>query len=214
LRILDISVLLQNPMPVWPGDEEFRLRRTKQLEAGDAVNASRLECNVHAGTHVDAPRHFLEKGCTVEQLPLEILIGPAQVAYLPEVNAIGAEDLATLALSPGTGRLLLRTRNSELWAAEIPDFRPDYVALTAEAAHWLVINGIRLIGIDYLSVQRFQDSRLTHQVLLEAGVIILEGLNLADVAPGVYELICLPLRLRGAEGAPARAVLRTLTAKE
>lgn len=197
-------------MPVWPGDQEFRLWRTKRLEAGDAANVSQVECNVHVGTHVDAPRHFLEQGCTVEQLPLEVLIGPAMVAYLPEAGAVTPAELCKLALPPGTERLLLRTHNSAWWAAGITEFREDFVGLTVGAAYWLVENGIRLIGIDYLSVQRFQDSDLTHKVLLEAGMIILEGLDLTRVEPGVYELICLPLRLAGAEGAPVRAVLREI----
>jgi arylformamidase len=162
------------------------------------------------GTHVDAPRHFLETGSTVEQLPLEVMVGPSFVAYLPEVEGITAGVLADLNLPFGTKRLLLRTRNSELWAAETTEFRKDYVALTDEAAQWLVAQGISLIGVDYLSVQRYGDGPLTHQILLNAGIVILEGLNLADVEPGPYELICLPLKLVDAEGAPARVVLRSI----
>jgi len=182
-----------------------------RLEVGDPANVSRLDCDVHVGTHVDAPWHFLENRCTVEQLPLDTLIGPAIVAYLPEAGAVTAGDLDGLALLPGTKRLLLRTHNSELWSAGVTGFRKDYVALTADAGCWVVDQGIRLIGVDYLSVQRYEDSSLIHQILLEAGVIILEGLNLAGVQPGVYELICLPIRLVGADGAPARAVLRRLS---
>lgn len=189
----------------------MRLMPNTRLSAGDANNVSRLDCDVHIGTHVDAPWHFLEDGATVEQLPLDIMIGPATVAYLSEVSAVHASDLADLALPQGTKRLLLRTRNSELWAAGVTEFREDYVALAADAARWLVDQGIRLIGVDYLSVQRYKDSPLTHQILLVAGVIIIEGLNLANVQPGAYELICLPLRLVGADGAPARAVLRRLS---
>jgi arylformamidase len=157
---------------------------------------------------VDAPSHFLVNGATVEQLSLEVLIGTAVVAYLPKVSAIAASDLEDLALPSGIERLLLRTRNSELWEAGVAEFRKDYVALTLDAAQWVVDQNISLIGVDYLSVQRYGDSALTHQVLLESGVVILEGLNLADIKPGGYELICLPIRLVGAEGAPARAVLR------
>jgi arylformamidase len=194
-------------MPIWPGSVGLRLVRTKRLEAGDPANVSRLDCDVHVGTHVDAPWHFLENGSTVEQLSLDVLIGPVVVAYLPEVSAITAGDLDDLGLPPGTRRLLLRTQNSELWAARVTEFKKDYVALTADAARWVAEHGIRLIGVDYLSVQRYGDSTLTHQILLEAGVIILECLNLAGVQPGGYELICLPLKLVGAEGAPARAAL-------
>ena len=162
---------------------------------------------MHTGTHVDAPWHFLENGSTVEQLPIDVLIGQAIVAYLPGVSAVTASDLADLVLPPSKKRLLLRTSNSELWAKGVPEFRKDYVALTADAARWVVDQGVRLIGVDYLSVQRYDDSSITHQILLGANVIILEGLNLTDVQPGPYELVCLPLKLVGSDGAPARAVL-------
>lgn len=207
-EIIDISVPLRPQMPTWPGSVGIGLTRTACLEAGDPTNVSRLDCDVHMGTHVDAPWHFLENGYTVEQLPLDVLIGPAVMAYLPKVSAVTASNLADLALPPSTRRLLLRTRNSELWAEGVTEFRKDYVALTADAARWVVDRDIRLIGVDYLSVQRYDDSPLTHQLLLEAGVVIIEGLNLANVQPGAYELICLPIRLVGADGAPARAVLR------
>lgn len=183
------------------------LKPIRRMAAGDPDNVSQLDCDVHAGTHVDAPWHFLEDGITVEQLPLDTMIGQAVVAFLPGVEAIAANDLAGLALPPGAKRLLLRTRNSELWAGGVTEFGEDYVALTADAARWVVDQGIRLIGVDYLSVQRYDDSPLIHQVLLGAGVVILEGLNLADVQPGNYKLICLPLKLVGSEAAPARAVL-------
>lgn len=209
--VIDISVPLQPDMPIWPESVGLRLSRTSRLDAGDEANVSRLDCDVHVGTHVDAPWHFWEDGATVEQLALDILIGPAIVAHLPEASIITASDLANLALPPGTERLLLRTRNSELWASGVTEFREDYVALTADAARWVVDQDIRLIGVDYLSVQRYDDSSLVHQVLLEAGVIILEGLNLASAQPGAYELICLPLKLVGTEGAPARAVVRPLS---
>lgn len=207
-EIIDISVPLRPQMPIWPGSAGVRFTPTKRLAAGDPDNVSRLDCDVHIGTHVDAPWHFLENGSTAEQLPLGVLIGQAIVAYLPGLSAVTASDLADLVLPPSTKRLLLRTSNSELWAKGVTEFRKDYVALTADAARWVVDQGIRLIGVDYLSVQIYGDSPLTHQILLGAGVIILEGLDLADVQPGSYELTCLPLKLVGADGAPARAVLR------
>jgi arylformamidase len=180
------------------------------MAKGDNNNVSRLECGVHTGTHVDAPWHFLEEGSTVERLPLDVMIGEAFVAYLPQADVVTAETLTGLALPTGTTRLLLRTRNSELWERGVTEFREDFVALTSDAVHWLVDQGIRLIGVDYLSVHRHGDGPLIHQILLRAGVVIVEGLNLAGVEPGKYELICLPLRLNGADGAPARAVLRRL----
>jgi len=214
MKIIDVSVPLHAELPTWPGSAGILLRPIKRMAVGDLENVSRLDCDVHAGTHVDAPWHFVEGGHTAEQLPLDVLIGPAFVAFLPETSAITANDLDGLALPAGTERLLLRTRNSELWAEGVTEFREDYVALTADAARWVVDQGIRLIGVDYLSVQRYGDSPVTHQILLGAGVVILEGLNLATVEPGSYELLCLPLRLVGADGAPARAVLRKLSQQE
>jgi arylformamidase len=208
--IIDISLPLHPDMPVWPGSGAFRLHRTESLEAGDEYNVSRLECDLHTGSHVDAPWHCLEDGRTVEHLPLDTLIGAAVVAYLPEAEAVTADDLVSLGIAPGTKRLLLRTRNSELWAAGATEFTNEYVALTADAAQWVVEHDIRLVGVDYFSVQQYNDDSLTHQILLRANVIVLEGLNLAGVRPGEYELICLPLKLVGAEGAPVRAVLRPL----
>jgi arylformamidase len=212
-EIIDISVPLLPGMPVWPGDGDFRIVPVKRMATGDKNNVSRLDCGVHTGTHVDAPWHFLKEGNTVEQLPLDAMLGEAFVAYLPEVDVITAETLSQLTLPAGATRLLLRTRNSELWETGVAEFRKDFVALTSDAAQWLVDQGIRLIGVDYLSVHRYGDNAPTHQILLRAGIVIVEGLNLAGVAPGKYELICLPLRLNGADGAPARAVLRRLTAR-
>jgi arylformamidase len=208
--IIDISVPLKPDMPTWPDSVGFRLIRTMSLEAGDKANVSRLDCDVHMGTHVDAPWHFLEDGFTVDDMSLDVLIGPATVACLTEARVVTASALANLNLASNTQRLLIKTRNSELWAAGVTNFRKDYVALSADAARWVVDLGIRLVGIDYLSVQCYEDNPLTHQILMKAGVIIVEGLNLAAVEPGSYELICLPIRLVGADGAPVRAVLRPL----
>ncbi len=190
----------------------MELRRRRNMINGDKCNDSDLSCNLHTGTHVDAPLHFLADGADVTALALDTLIGPAVVAALPEVDVITADDLERLALPPHTRRLLLRTRNSESWSRGDREFHRDFVALTADAAHWVVARGIQLIGVDYLSVQRFHDGPETHITLLQAGVVILEGLNLSQVVPGDYELICLPLKLAGAEGAPARTVLRMLSA--
>lgn len=205
--IVDISVPLRSPMPTWPGSVGLRLTQTQSIAAGGAANVSRLDTDVHMGTHVDAPWHFLAKGATAETLPLDELIGPAWVCHLPGIPSVTASDLEAAAIPAGTRRLLLRTENSERWATETT-FRPDFVALTVDAARWIVERGIYLVGNDYLSIQRFHDGPETHRVLLEARVILLEGIDLAGVAPGLWELLCLPLRLVGADGAPARAVLR------
>ena len=167
-----------------------------------------LSCSVHTGTHIDAPSHYVQGGTTVDGVPLDVLIGPAFVGGLPGVNEVSRTDLEQLEVPKHAKRLLLRTRNSNLWAQEITEFMTDYVALTPEAAEWVVERGIRVIGVDYLSVQRFHDTEpTTHRTLLEAGVIIIEGLNLAEVRSGLYQLICLPMKIAGADGAPARTVL-------
>ena len=208
---LDVSLTISPDLPQWPGSPPIELKRRRDMAQGDKANDSVLMCGVHTGTHVDAPVHFLAHGADVTHLPLEILIGPAVVAALPDVDAITADTLEGLNLPSDTQRLLLRTRNSESWRRGERAFQPDFVALTADAARWVVHRGIRLIGVDYLSVQRFHDHHETHLVLLEAEVVIVEGLNLAQAAPGNYEFICLPLKLAGADGAPARAVLRSLS---
>jgi arylformamidase len=207
-EIIDITVPLHAGTPTWPGSAGVELTPTLRLKEGDFSNASRLGCDIHVGTHVDAPRHFIESGSTAEQLPLEVMVGDAFVAYLPEAREITADILAGLNLPEGTERLLLHTRNSELWTQATTEFKKDYAALTESGAKWVVDQQIRLIGVDYVSIQAYGDGPLTHQILLEAKVVILEGLNLADVKAGWYELICLPLKLVDAEGAPARVVLR------
>lgn len=207
MKIFDISLPLSAELPVWPGDPRISVTRKKNIES-DGVNSSHLSCNVHAGTHVDAPFHFLSTGSTVERMPLEALIGAAWVGRVPEAREIGAKVLDGLKVPKGVQRLLLRTRNSEQWTHAPTEFDPDFAALTPEGAQWVVDRGIRLIAVDYLSVQRFADKKpATHVTLLDAGVVIVEGVDLHEVPEGGYQLVCLPLRLVGAEGAPARAVL-------
>lgn len=209
--LIDVSVPLQEDMLVWPGSSGLQIRRIMHLESGDSANVTHMGCDVHVGTHVDAPLHFISGGPSVETMPLDLLIGLAIVAYLPDAVTITTVDLEALTLPDNTERLLFHTRNSELWESQAQNFHADYAALTADAARWIVMKGIRLVGIDYLSVQRYHDGPETYRVLLGAKVIIVEGLNLSKVSPGKYELICLPLKLVGAEGAPARAVLRPLS---
>lgn len=209
-NIIDITVPITTEMPIWPGSKGIRITQTKRMDKGDPYNNSRLDCDLHTGTHVDAPRHFLQNGTTVEKLSLDVLVGPCYVAHLPDAADITAGNLTDLNLPSGIERLLLRTSNSELWAATKTEFRKDFVALTHDAAQWIVDEGIKLIGVDYLSVQRYRDDFRTHQILLGADTVALEGLNLSCVKSGFYELICLPLKLVGAEGAPARAILRQM----
>lgn len=208
---IDVSLTLSPDLPQWPGSPPIELTRRRNMDRGDHVNDGTLSFGLHSGTHVDAPVHFLADGADVTHLALDALIGPAVVAALPQVESVTARDLEDLRLPSDTQRLLLRTRNSEGWRRGDREFREDFVALTADAARWVVDRGLRLIGVDYLSVQRFHDDPQTHITLLEVGVVILEGLNLAEIEPGPYELIALPLKLAGADGAPTRAVLRSLS---
>lgn len=208
MKIIDISVPVDASLPVWPGDPSLQVERFLDIDRGDAVNASRISCSVHTGSHVDAPLHHLAQGGGVDDLPLASMIGPAIVADLLLADEIGPRELEALALPPRVERLLCRTRNSNLWGDADRSFRRNFVAVTAAGAEWLVNRGIRLIGVDYLSVERFgADPSDTHRRLLEANVVILEGLDLREARPGEYWLACLPWKLRGADGAPARAVL-------
>jgi len=210
MKIIDISLPLNEETPVWPGSPQLNFYRYKRLESGDDCNNTCMTCEVHTGTHIDAPSHFIINGQTVEKIPIEILVGPAVVAHLFNLNNIDAEALNSLILPLDTKRLLLRTQNSELWRSDVKEFRHNYVGLISDAADWIVKKGICLVGIDYLSIATYKEVRETHRILLNAGVILLEGINLFDVEAGEYELICLPLKLIGVEGAPARAILREL----
>ncbi len=206
--IYDVSLPISNQMITWPGDPGVNVARTLRMEDGDAANVSAIQMGAHTGTHVDAPFHFIPEGNPVDTLPLDILVGPALVCHLPDADAIDSSHLDALHIPPTTKRLLFKTRNSALWARGIGKFQEDFVALTADAARWVAGRGIRLVGVDYLSVQRFHDQEpATHVTLLRAGVVVIEGLNLSEVAAGEYDLYCLPLKLVGADGAPSRTIL-------
>lgn len=208
MKIYDITLSVSPAMPIWPGDPPLVLERVESMDDGAHVNVSRLSCSVHTGTHVDAPHHFLNDGRTVESLPLDALIGPAWVASLPSgADLVTASVLEAASIPAGTTRLLLKTRNSEIWRRGEMRFQKDFVAVSPDGADWLLAHGIRLIGVDYLSVAPFQDSDPTHHILLREGVVILEGVDLSAVEAGAYDLYCLPLKLVGSDGAPARAIL-------
>ncbi len=207
MHLYDVSLTFETGMPVWPGDPNLILERVSKIEAGDDVNMSQLSMSVHTGTHVDAPFHFLANGKTVDQLSLSDLTGRAYVLYLPDAATITADQLRRAEIPPRTRRILFKTRNSNYWAQKTPGFQTDFVALSVDAAEYLVERGFRLVGVDYLSVAPYDDSIPTHQVLLKAGVILVEGLNLAAIPPGRYTIYCLPLKLAGVDGAPARVIL-------
>ncbi len=203
----DISVGVSPEIPVWPGDPPVVLERVKSMENGDEANISRIQSGVHVGTHIDAPIHFVEGGATVDAIPLKSLLGRAYVVDLRKADVLDADALESARIPPRTRRLLFKTRNSELWTSGESSFQRDFVAVDASGAEWLVKKGVKLVGVDYLSVAPFNDGGPTHRILLEAGVVVVEGLNLAQVSKGRYTLYCLPVKLMGSDGAPARAVL-------
>ncbi|MDX9832845.1 MAG: cyclase family protein [Anaerolineae bacterium] len=210
MRIYDVTVPISERMPVWPGDPPVQIERVSELSGGDSFNVSRLHIGSHTGTHVDAPAHFLPQGQTVDRLPLDVLVGPAIVLDMEDVpgKTIQALDLANLHPPRSTRRLLLRTRNSNLWADRQTEFEPEYVHLDPKAASWLVQRGIRLVGLDYLSVEAFQSAtHNVHRILLEAGLVVVEGLDLSNVPAGPCQLVCLPLKIEGGDGAPARVLV-------
>jgi arylformamidase len=207
----DISAVLAPELPIWPGSPGVLTTSRMSIAAGADANVSQLEMDVHTGTHVDAPHHFVDGAAVVEDLGLDPFIGRAVVADCGGAVEITAAVLDGLELPDRAERLLLCTVNSAKADLYRSPFDPGYAALTLDGAEWLAARGdVRLIGIDYLSVQRHELTTDIHRVILGAGIAILEGLDLHATAPGEYELICLPLRLAGVEASPARAILRSI----
>jgi arylformamidase len=206
MKLIDVSVPLDEHLPTYPNNTPFTVEPMKRLARGDSSNVSSLHLSAHSGTHVDAPRHFFDEGIGTEALPLEMLIGRARVIEMTTRKGISAEDLSSIDLSEDV-RVLIKTLNSRLWGS--PEFHTDYVGITESGARHLVDRGIKVLGIDYLSVEEFRKPGApAHRLLLGAGTIVIEGLNLRDVEPGLYDMFCLPLRVVGSDGAPARVVLR------
>lgn len=207
--MLDLTLPIDPRMTTFPGDPPIAVDPVLRIDKGNPANVSRYCLGSHCGTHVDPPCHFVPGGLTVDQLPLATLIGPVLVVDLAHVRgAITADDLAAAGIPAGTRRLLLKTRNSALWVDPTHAFQPDYVHVGLDAAHWLVDNGVRLVGIDYLSIEAFHAAgHLIHHILLSNGVVIVEGLDLRFAAPRRYQLHCLPLKVKNGDGGPARVLL-------
>jgi arylformamidase len=205
-RTYDISADIHPGMPSFPGDPPITVRPTHQLSKGDAYNLSEVCLGSHAGTHIDPPRHFLPNGLTADRIDLEALNGPCRVVHVPDPHReVSTGDLK--GLLHGVSRVLFRTHNSVRWA-QGEAFFPEYVALAPETAEYLAAAKLRLVGIDSQSIEKDTTNQYpVHHTLLESGCLILEGLRLADVPAGEYELRCLPLKLRDGDGAPCRAVL-------
>jgi arylformamidase len=208
----DVSVLIQPDLAPFPGNPPPAVVPILRRADGAAADVSELHIGTHTGTHVDAPSHLLDGGATADRLALEVLVGEAWV--LDTRRGSGHVDALALRVSWPEGRvkrLLLRTRNSDHWGMASAPYPTDYVGVLPDAARLLVDRGVRLVGTDGLSIEPFDTpGRPTHRLLLEAGVVIVEGLDLRDVEPARYTLVCLPLRLLGADGSPARAILGDL----
>lgn len=213
MQIYDVSVPLSGSTPTYPGDPGIEIKDWLTLANGDAANVSRIDFGLHSGTHVDAPAHFIAGGSRVESLPLSSLVGEAEVVEVGNDIRVIDEDFVAANCASGAQRILFKTRNSAFWNNTQEGFRADYTYIHPDAARRLVDSGIKLVGIDYLSVEKFQSEKFdTHLALLSSGVVIVEGLDLRAVTGGIYELFCLPLKIAGGsgDGAPARVILRTL----
>jgi arylformamidase len=205
-KLLDVSVPLVAGMPTYPGNPEFELQPVKRIASGDTANNSRLIMGTHTGTHVDAPKHFIDDGAAVDALRLDLLIGRARVVEIRKRGGIGPQELGEAGLREDI-RVLLKTANSALWNSQ--GFHTDYTHLTEAGARYLVDQGVKVVGVDYLSVEQFKkEGAPAHRVLLSQAVVIIEGLNLSEADAGMYEMYCLPLRIPGADGAPARVILK------
>ena len=214
MRTYDVSVPLSATTPTYPGDPGIEIKQWLRLDKGDAANVSLINFGLHSGTHVDAPAHFIDGGAKVDSLPLDSLLGEAEVVDVGDDIAVIDKNFVTEHCASGSQRILFKTRNSTFWSDPSGKFREDYVYIDPDAARWLVAAGVKLVGIDYLSVEKFKsDGFQTHLTFLSSGVVIVEGLDLRAVPGGRYELICLPLKVAGGsgDGAPARVILRPLS---
>ncbi len=207
---IDISVPLRDAMVHWPSDPPVSIKRVKDIEQGDTANLSVISMGVHSGTHVDAPIHFVKEGKGVDNIPLDTVVGSARVIEIRDPESVKPEELVRHHIQRGE-RILFKTENSShVWQKD--EFVEDFVFISDAATDFLVDRGVRLVGIDYLSAGSFKHGgSYVHKKLLGSGIWIIEGLNLSNVTPGKYELICLPLRIVRGDGAPARAILRPVT---
>jgi len=211
MKVYDISLPISPHMPVWPGDPPVELQQISSIQHGDHANVSQIKMSVHTGTHIDAPHHFINSGKTINQLPLEKLIGQVLVMEIDEDVDIITESVLTNHLDwpmlNTEKKVLFKTRNSALWKTHPTAFQSDYVGIDKSGAACLANLGLDLIGMDYLSVTPFNETLEPHQILLAQDIILLEGINLSEIERGIYQLFCLPLNIENCDGAPARAIL-------
>ncbi len=204
-NIIDISPPVHEGVPVWPGSSGITLKWNLRVDRGDDANLTRLDMDVHIGTHVESPLHSFFPAESIDQVPLETLIGPAVVVDCVNAEVISRAVLESLRLPSGIERLLLKTTNSNFDSTA--QFQEHFVGLVPDGAQWIVEQGIKLVGIDYLSIARFGDGPAVHEILFNGGATVIEGLRLTDAMAGRYRLICLPMKLIGTEASPARAIL-------
>lgn len=210
MKVHDVSLVLRPGMTAWGNEAGPVITPFRRIARGDSANVSIVSFGDHTGTHVDPPLHFIEGGAGADELPVDALLGPCVLVDHREPGHVTAEWLERAGLPAGTTRLLIKSRNSDRWDDPAAPFTRDFTAVDATAARWCVARGIRLVGVDYLSIEPQGPEKAgypTHMTLLGAGVVIIEGLDLRGVAAGPYELVCAPLRIAGGDGAPARVFL-------
>jgi len=207
MKIHDATLTISESLVTYPGDPATKITRVCVLGKGSESNLTKISMSAHTGTHVDAPVHFIEAAVAAEALDLNVLVGPAVVIDATKEISISSGSLEALNIPEGAERILFRTRNSEFWQSDSHIFSTDFVAITEDGAKWLVDKKIKLVGIDYLSIAPFHKAAPTHEILLRAGIIPIEGLNLSTIDPGLYFLVCLPLKIKGSDGSPARVIL-------
>ena len=208
MNIIDISIPLSEKTLVWEGDKGISVQRVAKLKEGSDFNVSRIELGVHAGTHIDAPFHVFENGDTVDQIPLDALIGYVQVVEIPNgISVIDKNCLMKLNFQDGIDRILFKTLPPIYLDTDPFPFNKDYVAINSEGAMYLADMDLRLIGVDHFSVSSYDDLKQPHMILLDRGIVLLENIDLRQVVPEIYKLICLPMKIIGTDGAPVRAIL-------
>ena len=206
MKLYDATLAIHEKMMIFPGDPPFEKEAVSRIGNGDDFNLTRLHLTTHLGTHVDPPAHYIENGVTVDHIPLETLIGPGVVADLRERAKIDADALEKAGIKDQK-RVLLKTDNGRRLLES--SFHQEYVSLSEDGARFLIECGVRLVGIDALSIEHHENPEApVHRRLLEAGILVVEGVHLNDVPPGSYEIFCMPLKIKGGDGAPARVVLR------
>lgn len=208
-ELYDVSVAISPELATWPGDPPIIIEQASDMNEGSPANVTRLIFGTHSGTHMDAPVHFIPGATGIDQVPLDALVGEATVVKLDIDHHIGAADLEKANLSADCQRILFKTSNSRYWQTDPNNFHTDFIAVAPDGADWLVAHGIKLVGVDYLSVERYDApfEHPTHRKLLENRVVVVEGLNLSAIEPGQYTLMALPLKITGNDGAPSRVVL-------